>query len=165
MRGDYEGFPTVLASGRTDALPGTKEKIDVMTERFSRRESLFHPDDPSIIQVAPVLMAICQFHHQSACNYRAAEGPACVDMPLPPTRMDGHTYAGPPRRRSLAILGRCLQCNCPDEIASRGLCRPCYQSSLASIRNGKTTWRKLEKLGEASRPTRKQRRRRGKGAA
>ena len=36
----------VVPAESTCALPGSEEKIQVMTERLARGESCFHPDDP-----------------------------------------------------------------------------------------------------------------------
>lgn len=41
---DFEG-PSSLPGEPTDALPGSEQKIRVMTERAARREQLFHPQD------------------------------------------------------------------------------------------------------------------------
>ena len=41
----------------TTAAPGSEAKVQVMIERASRREALFHPEDATIAQAKPVSTA------------------------------------------------------------------------------------------------------------
>jgi hypothetical protein len=46
VRHSTEGEPMERGEAEpTDALPGTPAKIEVMAERYERRQSLFHPGD------------------------------------------------------------------------------------------------------------------------
>ena len=49
---DYAG-PISLPGQPTDALPGTEEKIRILTERASRGEALFHPKDRPGVRPRP----------------------------------------------------------------------------------------------------------------
>jgi hypothetical protein len=50
------------------AAPGSEAKVQVLIERASRREALFHPDDATIAQAQPVVPA----------ENSSADCPACV---------------------------------------------------------------------------------------
>lgn len=44
----HAGFAPRPAACRTEAMPGTREKVEVMAARAERGEDLWHPDDPVI---------------------------------------------------------------------------------------------------------------------
>ena len=48
MRSYYYPKETKPASNHTTAIPGTKDKVEVMIERRNRGEELFHPADPRL---------------------------------------------------------------------------------------------------------------------
>lgn len=44
---------------------------------------------------------------------------------------------------------KCLNPDCQTKRASRGLCQRCYQIAKNLVKNGKTTWDRLESKGKA----------------
>jgi hypothetical protein len=57
----------------TTAAPGSEAKVQVMIERASRREALFHPSDATIAQAKPAV---------TAADVPAADCPTCI-LPAP----------------------------------------------------------------------------------
>lgn len=94
------------------ALPGTPEKISVMTERLGRLESLFHPRD-----AAPDLVGT------------PADMRTVIDL-LGPDFAEGRIYNGEPWNKGMATHAHLPTCRCGRKTANRGgVCRTCLETA------------------------------------
>ena len=55
----------------------------------------------------------------------------------------------PKRQESRAAADQCVIPNCSRSRYSRGLCKPCYQSTAARVQRGDVSWKQLIESGLA----------------
>lgn len=55
---------------------------------------------------------------------------------------------------NVPLIQKCLNPNCANKSAFRGLCNGCYRAAMSAVKANKTTWSALEASGKCYPPTR-----------